>query len=257
MTFELQRVSAGYHDNPVLHDVTLTVPEGRTVALLGPNGAGKTTLLRVASGLLSPSGGNIRVGNRTLLGERPDGFARAGICHIPEGRAIFRTMTVRENLLLQARNRGGDDSLADVFAAFPRLRERLNQVAGTMSGGEQQMLAMATAYLSYPSFVFCDEVSLGLAPRVVDEIYVFLESLATRGVALLIVEQYAARVLRIADFVYMINRGRIVFAGEPHELSEEEVFNAYIGAEASSPSLRRRRHGSRPLESRKGSSLPQ
>jgi branched-chain amino acid transport system ATP-binding protein len=227
--FELDGIVAGYGDSIVLRDVSLRVPSGSVVALLGPNGAGKTTLLRVASGLLEPTRGEIALDGVSLRGQPADAFARAGICHIPEGRGIFRSLSVRENLLLQARS-GGEDALAKAIDAFPRLGERLDQRAGTMSGGEQQMLAVARAYLSNPSFIFLDEVSLGLAPRIVDEIFAFLRRLADGGASMLLVEQYVVRALKIADFVFILNQGEIAFAGEPGELNEAEVFRTYVGA---------------------------
>jgi branched-chain amino acid transport system ATP-binding protein len=228
--FELDDIVAGYGDSTVLRGVSLRVPRGSVVALLGPNGAGKTTLLRVASGLLEPTGGEITLDGTSLRGKPADAFARAGICLVPEGRGIFRSLSVKENLLLQA-PAGDDDALAKATDAFPRLGERLEQRAGTMSGGEQQMLAVARAYLSNPSYVFLDEVSLGLAPRVVDEIFTFLRRLADGGASLLLVEQYVVRALKIADFVFILNQGEVAFAGEPGELDEAEVFRTYVGAE--------------------------
>lgn len=226
---ELERVSAGYGDTIVLRDVTVRVPAGRVVALLGRNGAGKTTLLRVASGLLRPMAGAIRLDGRCLVDDLPEDFAKAGICHIPEGRAIFRTMTVRENLLLQAGATGGEEAITKAIEAFPRLGERLDQIAGTMSGGEQQMLAVARAYVAGPDYVLLDEVSLGLAPRVVDEIFDFLRRMASTGAALLLVEQYVTRALELCDFVFILNQGEVVFAGEPQELDESQVFRTYTG----------------------------
>jgi len=228
--FTIDGIVAGYGDVEVLRHVSLRVPPGAVVALLGPNGAGKTTLLRVASGLLAPTEGDITLDGRSLRGCSPDEFARAGICHIPEGRGIFRSMSVKENLLLQALP-GDKDALAKAVEAFPRLGERLDQRAGTMSGGEQQMLAVARAYLANPSFIFLDEVSLGLAPRIVDEIFAFLRRLADGGASLLVVEQYVTRALNIADFVFILNQGEVVFAGEPGELDEAEVFRTYVGAD--------------------------
>jgi len=229
--FRLDSIVAGYEDSTVLRDVTLHVPAGKVVALLGPNGAGKTTLLRVASGLLVPTAGEVTIEGTALQGQPPDVFARAGICHIPEGRGIFRSMTVEENLLLQAPPGTEDEALAKAVDAFPRLGERLQQRAGTMSGGEQQMLAVSRAYLSNPSYVFLDEVSLGLAPKIVDEIFAFLRRIADGGAALVLVEQYVTRALRIADFVFILNQGTVAFAGEPDELDEAEVFRTYVGAE--------------------------
>jgi branched-chain amino acid transport system ATP-binding protein len=229
--FCLDRIVAGYGDSRVLRDVALIVPNSSVVALLGPNGAGKTTLLRVASGLIPPLAGSIVLNGVSLVGESPDAFARAGICHIPEGRGIFRSMTVRDNLLLQAPSGEETTALARAIEAFPRLGERLNQRAGTLSGGEQQMLAVARAYLANPTLVLLDEVSLGLAPNVVDEMFNFFDRLAELGTSLLLVEQYVPRALAIADFVFLLNQGQIIFAGETHELDEAEIFRTYTGAE--------------------------
>ena len=227
--FELRDVTAGYGETTVLREVSLVVPPRSVVALLGANGAGKTTLLRIASGLLTPHRGRIALDGRDLRDASPFRFARAGICHIPEGRGIFRSLTVRENLLLQAPSRSGDMAIDRAANAFPILGRRLGQVAGTLSGGEQQMLALARAYVSNPRVVLLDEVSLGLAPRVVDEIFVFLRTLATEGAALLIVEQYVMRALELADYVFMLSNGRITFAGEPSELDAQAVFDGYMG----------------------------
>ena len=229
--FQLDRIVAGYGDAPVLRDVSLTVPAGSVVALLGPNGAGKTTLLRVASGLLAPSSGSIRMGETELTGRAPDVFMRTGVCHIPEGRGIFRSMSVRENILLQAPAGAEDLALDRAVEAFPRLGERMSQRAGTMSGGEQQMLAVARAYVASPSLVLLDEVSLGLAPKIVDEIFEFLARLAASGASLLLVEQYVARALAIADFVFLLDHGRIAFAGETGEVDEAAIFTTYVGAD--------------------------
>lgn len=225
---DIGRLEAGYGDVTVLRNVSLAVPRGRVVALLGANGAGKTTLLRCASGLLQPRSGSVRVDGVDLAGRPPEDFARAGVCHVPEGRAVFRSLTVGENLAMWT---GGDrELLARAIDAFPRLGERLNQVAGTLSGGEQQMLALSRAYVANASYVLLDEVSLGLAPMVVDEIFTFLRRLAATGVALLLVEQYVTRALELADLVFVLNQGRVVFAGEPGELDEEQVFATYVGA---------------------------
>src|SRR4051812_1621398 len=224
--FELREVSAGYGDTTVLRDVSLAVPDGSVVALLGPNGAGKTTLLRVASGLLKPSAGDVLLDDERVTNQPPNALARRGVCHIPEGRGIFRSLSVRENLQLQSTD---GDSVERATAVFPRLGERLGQLAGTMSGGEQQMLALARAYVQRPSVVLLDEVSMGLAPKIVDEIFDFLLQLARDGASLLLVEQYVTRALAIADYVYLLNKGRVVFAGEPTELAAEDVFDQYVG----------------------------
>ncbi len=227
---ELRGVDAGYGATRVLRSVSLVVPAGAVVALLGPNGAGKTTMLRTASGLIRPTAGSILVGGVDLTGRRPHELTDAGVCHIPEGRGIFRNLTVRENLAMQAPALPVAHAVERAVDAFPRLGERLGQVAGTLSGGEQQMLALARAYVMSPRVVLLDEVSMGLAPRIVDEIFEFLARLATTGAALLLVEQYVTRALAVAGYVYLLNRGAVTFAGDPGELNEEDVFRSYVGA---------------------------
>jgi branched-chain amino acid transport system ATP-binding protein len=228
---ELRGISAGYGGSTVLRDVDLVVPDRSVVALLGANGAGKTTLLRVASGLLPSSGGHLLVDGQDLTRRRPHELTRAGVCHVPEGRGIFRSLTVRDNIVLQATS--GDEAAAveRAVSAFPRLGERLNQVAGTMSGGEQQMLALARTYVQHPRLVLLDEVSMGLAPKVIDEIFAFLELLAAQGASLLLVEQYVSRALEVADWAYLLSRGQVVFAGEPAELADRDVFAEYVGSD--------------------------
>ena len=227
----LDDVTAGYGDTTVLREVSLAVPSGSVVALLGPNGAGKTTLLKVASGLLRARGGAVTFQDQDLSRAPADEFARAGVCHIPEGRGIFRSMTVKDNLLLQSPPGEEKEAIERAVDVFPRLGERLAQRAGTMSGGEQQMLAVTRAYLSNPHLVLLDEVSLGLAPIVVDEIFAFFGRLAERGTSLLIVEQYVSRALAIADFVFLLHQGRIVFGGETAEVDADEIFATYVGAD--------------------------
>ena len=227
----LESVTAGYGDTTVLRDVSLVVPDGSVVALLGPNGAGKTTLLRVCSGLLRPSGGALVVDDLPVTGERPHELQRRGVCHVPEGRGVFRALTVQENLRLQSPPGEEAAALERAIGVFPKLGQRLGQLAGTMSGGEQQQLALARAYVQSPRVVLLDEVSMGLAPNIVDEIFVFLETLARQGTSLLLVEQYVQRALAIADYVYLLDRGSVAFAGEPHELADEDVFARYTGLE--------------------------
>jgi branched-chain amino acid transport system ATP-binding protein len=227
---ELRNVTAGYAGTTVLRDLSLWVPRGSVVALLGPNGAGKTTTLRVGSGLLGCRNGAVLIDGKRVR-PSPEAAARAGVCHVPEGRGVFPTLTVRENLVVQARGRNVKDAVEKAVSAFPRLGERIGQVAGTMSGGEQQMVALAKAYVTDAPYVLLDEVSMGLAPLVVDEIFEFLRRLAGEGRALLLVEQYVTRALEIADYVYLLNRGSITFAGEPGELGGENLFAAYVGAD--------------------------
>jgi len=224
---ELRDVSAGYNTGLVLRGVDLFVPDASVVAVLGPNGAGKTTLLRVLSGLLRPAAGQMILDGEDVTGAAPYELARRGVCHVPEGRGIFGSLTVEENIRLQAPT--GDGSVVErVINVFPRLGERLRQVAGSLSGGEQQMLAMARAYLGDPSVVLLDEVSMGLAPLIVDEIFEHLDRLAASGTTLVIVEQYVARALDLADYVYVLVRGRIAFAGEPFELSADGLGELYL-----------------------------
>jgi branched-chain amino acid transport system ATP-binding protein len=226
---ELRDVTAGYQGHTVLRDVSVKVPDDAVVALLGPNGAGKTTLLRVASGLLQASSGQLLFDGEDITGASTDELARWGVCHVPEGRGIFPSLTVRDNLRLQAPGDLDATTLNAVSAVFPRLAERLDQTAGTMSGGEQQMLALAHAYVASPTVVLLDEVSMGLAPRIVDEIFEYLRDLAGRGAALLLVEQYVARALDLADYVYILRKGRIEFAGEPKELGSDAILASYLG----------------------------
>jgi branched-chain amino acid transport system ATP-binding protein len=179
----LESVSAGYGATEVLRGVSLSVPTSSVVALLGANGAGKTTLLRVATGLLPLRSGRVVVDRKDMTGRSPHELVAAGVCHIPEGRGIFRSLTVKENLLLQALGGDDEEALERATAAFPLLAARMRQIAGTLSGGEQQMLALARAYVQRPRVVLLDEVSMGLAPRVVDEIFEFIARLGREGSA--------------------------------------------------------------------------
>ncbi len=230
---ELRNITAGYDTGTVLRDVTLTVPDQATVALLGPNGAGKTTLLRVASGLLKPYSGQILIDGEDVTGFPAHKLSRKGIIHVPEGRGIFPSLTVADNILLQSPPGEFRKGFATATATFPRLGERARQIARTMSGGEQQMLALSHAYVSNPHVVLLDEVSMGLAPKIVEEIFEYLTDLGAQGVAQLLVEQYVGQALKMADYVYILGRGRISFAGEPGEISEETIMNSYLGSLAS------------------------
>jgi branched-chain amino acid transport system ATP-binding protein len=226
---ELRGVTAAYGSHTVLRDVNLVVPDNAVVALLGPNGAGKTTLLRVASGLLKPSSGRVLVDGVDVTGWPPHKLSQLGVCHVPEGRGIFRALSVKDNIRLQANDDFKQDPVVAVAEAFPRLGERLAQRAGTMSGGEQQMLALARAYVAAAKTVLLDEVSMGLAPKIIDEIFEYLHRLAAQGAALLLVEQYVARALELADFVFILNKGRVQFVGESDELGEEQILASYLG----------------------------
>ena len=227
---ELRGVDAHYGAAQVLRGVSVEVPAATVVALLGPNGAGKTTLLRVATGLLKPTRGRMLVDGEDVTGAAPHRLVERGLCLVPEGRGVFGNLTVRENLVLCSKRGGEKDAIERSVDAFPRLGERLDQIARTMSGGEQQMLALSRAYIQRPRFVLLDEVSMGLAPKIVDEIFEFLRRLASEGTALLLVEQYVTRALEVADSVYLLNRGQVSFSGRPEELDAEALAEHYVGA---------------------------
>ena len=226
---ELRGVTAGYGNHVVLRDVDLVVPDQGVVAVLGPNGAGKTTLLRVASGLLRPLAGSVVIDDEDVTGRPAHRFARAGICHVPEGRGVFPALSVRDNLRLQAPATVDLGAVRVATDAFPRLGERIGQRAGTMSGGEQQMLALSHAYVAEPKAILLDEVSMGLAPKIVQEIFDHLRELAARGAALLLVEQYVHFALEFCDYVYVLKKGRVEFAGEPRQLRNGQLLAHYLG----------------------------
>jgi branched-chain amino acid transport system ATP-binding protein len=228
----VSHLTAGYEDTTILRDVSLEVPEHGTLAVLGPNGAGKTTLLKAIAGLLEPTSGSITVGGVDVTGMSPSARVKQGLCLIPDPRGIFPSLTVKENLRLQARRGGSGDAVTDLaINAFPRLGQRMRQRAGTLSGGEQQMLAIARAYIQSPELILLDEVSMGLAPNLVDEIFEFLETLSKQGAALVLVEQFVHRALAIADSVAVLAKGRLVLTGDAGNISTEDVFNAYTGLE--------------------------
>jgi branched-chain amino acid transport system ATP-binding protein len=226
---ELDGVTAAYGRTVVVRDVSLSVPRTGIVALLGANGAGKTTLLRLCAGLLRARRGQVRVNGTDMTAATPTQRARAGLCLIPEGRGIFPSLTVAENLILLRPPWVRDERLDEGVSAFPVLRDRLKQTAGSLSGGEQQMLALARIYLARPKLALLDEVSMGLAPRIVDQIFEQLLLMAHNGIALLLVEQYVNRALEMADYVYLLNRGSMAFAGAPAELDERTVMARYLG----------------------------
>jgi len=209
--------------------VSITVPQSSVVALLGPNGAGKSTTLRMASGLLRPKSGAVLLDGNDITNARPSQRAKAGLCHLPEGRGIFPSLSVKENLVLFSPKGKESESFDQAVDAFPVLGERRRQAAGTLSGGEQQMLALARAYVSGPRLVLVDEASLGLAPLVVDAIFDFLRRMVDEGMSLLLVEQYVARALDLASMVYVLHKGEIVFSGASNELDEDLLFTLYAG----------------------------
>jgi len=228
---DVGQVTAGYGDTVVLRDVSLSVADSSVVALLGPNGAGKTTLLRTASGLIRPMGGTIRFDGEEVTGAAAHVMARKGLCHLPEGRGIFPSLSVRDNLILQSPKGEEHASIERAVEAFPILGTRIQQTAGSLSGGEQQMLALVRAYVSHPKLVVVDEASLGLAPLIVDKIFEMLQQIVDTGTSLLLVEQYVTRALAIADRVYLLNRGRVVFSGPADQLAGDDVFERYLGIE--------------------------
>jgi branched-chain amino acid transport system ATP-binding protein len=219
---ELAGVRAAYGRIEVLHGVDLRVPQGAVVALLGPNGAGKTTTISVCSGLMAPTHGSVSIAGRRVNGATPDRLARAGVCTIPEGRGVFPNLTVRENLeMMTFTGKTLDVIEEEAFAHFPRLAERRSQLAGTLSGGEQQMLALARGLATQPALLLLDELSMGLAPMIVAEIYEIVARIAATGVSLLVVEQFAASVLDVADMAAIMVQGRIVKTGKPTDLAED------------------------------------
>ena len=227
---EVMDLRAGYGRVEVLHGVNLVVPRGSVVALMGPNGAGKTTLLNVAAGLLPSTSGCVHVAGMHVNGVAPEVFSRAGVCSIPEGRGVFPNLSVRENLRVftHAANGDIDEAEESAFTNFPRLRERRNQLAGTLSGGERQMLALSRAFFSQPSILLLDEISMGLAPIIVGELYEKVGQLASEGIAILLVEQFAAAALRVADYAAIMRQGRIEILGEPADV-RDALSEAYLG----------------------------
>jgi len=228
---ELQSVTAGYGESMVLRDVNFAVGDGDVVALLGPNGAGKTTLLRTATGFVKPRSGRVNFAGMDLTGSAPYKYVRAGLCHLPEGRGIFPSLTVGENLTIQARGADKAQSLADATELFPILGSRLRQTAGSLSGGEQQMLALSRAYITRPKLVLVDEASLGLAPLIVDKIYDALRRLVERGISVVVVEQYVQKALDLARTVYILSRGEIIHTGPASQIHPDEIYEKYLGIE--------------------------
>lgn len=232
MRLQVEGVGAGYGRVEVLHGVDLVVPTGKAVALLGANGAGKTTLLKVIAGLMRPTGGTISLGGNRVDHLPSHGRARLGTCLIPEGRGVFPQLTVQENLCMFGRGRRTTEVIDLATSTFPILGERLGQEARTLSGGQQQMLAVARALITKAPVILADELSWGLAPVIVDEIFEVVEALKREGRSLLIVEQYVSRALSVVDYVYILHKGRVVFVGEPDQCEDEQLFEQYIGSVA-------------------------
>jgi branched-chain amino acid transport system ATP-binding protein len=227
----LESVTAGYGESMVLRGVNFSVGDGEVVALLGPNGAGKSTLLRTATGFVRPRSGRVLFSGDDLTGSAPYRFVREGICLLPEGRGIFPSLSVMENLTIQARGQDLGRSVAEVTELFPVLGNRLRQVAGSLSGGEQQMLALSRAYITSPKLVLVDEASLGLAPLIVERIFDVLARFVERGTSLVVVEQYVQRALDLAKTVYILSRGEIIHEGKANEIDPDEIYEKYLGIE--------------------------
>jgi branched-chain amino acid transport system ATP-binding protein len=234
---ELAAVRAGYGRIDVLHGIDLAVRAGEVFALLGPNGAGKSTTLAVASGQITPSTGGLFLCGRDVTGVSPDALARAGVCLIPEGRGIFPNLTVAENLRMATYTGGAYRDILDrAFARFPRLGERRKQTAGTLSGGEQQMLSMARALATEPAVLLIDELSMGLAPIIVEELYEHVRAIAAAGLSILIVEQFAHEILGLADRAGIMLHGRLLHTGPPASIADE-LSDAYLGADHAAPGV--------------------
>lgn len=228
---ELSGIRAAYDAITVLHGVDLSVRAGEVIALLGPNGAGKTTTLKVAAGVHPVADGELRLGGRTVNGADPRDLARAGVCLIPEGRGIFPNLTVRDNLLMMSFTGRPVAEIEEIaFARFPILAQRAGQTAGTLSGGEQQMLALARGLATDPAVLLLDELSMGLAPLVVERLYEQVAEIARQGVAVLIVEQFAAAVLDIADTAAVLVRGRVEHQGPPDLGLRNQLASLYLGS---------------------------
>ena len=229
MSFKLEHIDAGYGRVQVLWDISLDVEPGTVVALIGPNGAGKSSLLRAASGMLGTMRGHVRLDSTDLSGKSIEHIARSGIAHVPEGRRLFSGLSVRDNLRLGGYHRDNQD-LTRVLSLFPRLGERLDQIAGSLSGGEQQMLTIARTLMGNPAYLLIDELSLGLAPMVVDEILGRLSQITADGTGVLLVEQDAGAALEVAARAYVLENGRIALSGAAGDLANDErVRHAYLG----------------------------
>jgi len=231
---KIDKICAGYGDLKVLFDLSLHIEKGEVVSLVGSNGAGKTTLLRIISGLEPVTSGSIDFMGTDLLKEKPEKRADLGIAHIPQGRGILGTLTIEENLILGAYAKKAranlDKNMKQAYELFPILKERKNQLAGMLSGGQQQMLAIARALMMEPQLLMLDEPSLGLAPIVVEDMFRIIADVAKSGMSILIVEQNLIQALSVADRGYVLETGKIVLEGTAKELLEnEDIRAAYLG----------------------------
>ncbi len=234
----IKNLEAGYGKVKVLHGISIDVPKSQVITLIGSNGAGKTTTMRAITGMIKPTAGDITMDGKPIAGFDSHKIARLGLAHSPEGRRVFSTMSVTDNLLLGAfprltYSRPKGDVKGDLERAmelFPRLKERRNQLAGTLSGGEQQMLAMARAIMLNPDIILLDEPSMGLAPILVDEVFKIISRLKSEGVTMLLVEQFAAAALNVADYGYVLENGRITVHGPAEKLKNDPAVKAaYLG----------------------------
>jgi branched-chain amino acid transport system ATP-binding protein len=229
----IQGLRSGYGKVEVLHDVSLTIERGQIVTLIGANGAGKTTLLKTISGLIRPTSGAIEFEGNSIVRRPPHKIVALGLSQVPEGRAILKRMTVMDNLRMGAFTRHDseiDNDIKSVFERFPALAERRVQLAATLSGGEQQMLAIGRALVARPKLLLLDEPSLGLAPKFITRIFLTLRELQKEGKTILLVEQNARQALQVADHAYVMERGRIVLSGSGQELlNNPEVQRTYLG----------------------------
>jgi branched-chain amino acid transport system ATP-binding protein len=233
---EARGIRTGYGRLPVVFNIDLEVREGEIVALLGANGAGKTTTLRALSGMLPLMAGDVSLDGASLKGSPPDTIARGGVVHVPQGRGIFPNLRVDETLRLACAMAGvrraeADERIADAYAVFDRLYERRTQLAGTLSGGEQQMLAIARGLIMKPRLLMIDEMSQGLAPTIVQGLFAIVRSLPEQGVSVLIVEQFVAHALDVASRAYVLEKGEVAFSGDAAELARDEAFvrGSYLG----------------------------
>jgi branched-chain amino acid transport system ATP-binding protein len=226
---QLDNISTGYGTIPVLHGIDLSLTEGDIYALLGPNGGGKSTLLKVCSRQIEPWKGNVKVAGRSMEGVAPEELAKVGVCTIPEGKGIFPNLTVNENLVMMTHSRTNLATVESItFDRFPQLSNKRKQLAGTLSGGEQQMLSMARALGTNPKILLLDELSMGLAPIIVKELYEIVAQLAEQGIGVLVVEQFARTVLGVATRAGILINGKIISEGSPNEL-EDQLSDAYLG----------------------------
>lgn len=231
---EISGLSVNYGPIAALRDVSLRVGEGQFVGILGANGAGKTSLLRTISGLVRASAGSIRLRGEDIGAVKPDEVVRRSVVHVPEGRGIFPDLTVRENVLVGAHSRRGSAEIAAdykrMLEMFPSLARREKQDGSTLSGGEQQMLALARALMGRPKLLLADEVSLGLAPVITKQVFGHLQTLREQGMTILVVEQNAHLVLKMADYIYVLKQGRVALEGKAAEMaSHRELTEAYLG----------------------------